>query len=269
MYGPNVAFSDFIRYSIEKIDEDGVSGVVEAAREGFRSSRRRMRWLHHFSPSVRNITIDGVTAKIKQQTAAEWDHIQAIRNEQAVICDALNRIKTEDVVWDIGANVGGWTCFLGQKAEVVAFEPIQANQEALLVNTNLNGIDVKIVPRALADNSGDQSMVLDNRGATAGAGRGSLLEYWKGSGSSEIKVPTEMGDELNDLPDPSVIKVDVEGAELQVLQGMRDRLEGVRLAYIELHGLNDEEVIDLLMEADFNITATPEETGCGVLRAET
>ncbi len=264
-----MTLTDWFTYSTSQVRENGASGAKEAAVEAFRSARRRARGLHIFTPSQREVTLERETAIIRQETRTEWDHIQAIRNESPVIKDAMNRTGSEDVVWDVGANIGAWSCFLGTTdASIIAFEPVQANQRALLDNTERNGVEVRVVPRALSDETGDASLRLDSRGTTPGAGRGSLLDSWRGASESTILVPTVRGDELTDLPDPTVLKIDVEGAEPHVLRGMREQLSTVRLAYIEIHDEDDDIVYDILSDAGFSITATVEETGCGVLRAE-
>jgi hypothetical protein len=49
------------------------------------------------------------------------------------------------------------------------------------------------------------------------------------------------GDLLGDLAKPDVVKIDVEGFELEVIRGMRSVLGSVRAAFIEVHfGLLEE-----------------------------
>lgn len=264
-----MAVIDWIQNSLSKIRVNGAAGINEALVEARQGVHRRLRRFHFLAPSHRSINMNGKVVEMRQQTKTEWDHMQAVRNEKPVIEDAMERTLSRDVVWDIGANVGTWSCALGLTgAEIIAFEPIQANQQALLENVRRNDVDIQMIPRALGDETGDVHMKIDARGATAGAGRASLLETWEGGGKSGIEVPVVRGDERLDITDPTVLKIDVEGAEAQVLQGMQNRLSSVRLAYIELHSEDDQAVYDIISQSDFSVTATPNETGCGILRIE-
>lgn len=264
-----MAVNDWIRFSISKIQEEGASGAKEAFLEAIRSGRRRVRKFHFLTPEKRTICISGTNIEIKQTTGAEWDHIQAIRNESPVIKDAIERTRSDDIFWDVGANVGAWSCFLGKAgAEIIAFEPIQANQKALLDNLRRNNLEAQVVPRALSDKTGDVVMHLDSRGATAGAGRASLLRSWRGSGESAILVPEVQGADLEKISDPTVLKIDVEGAEVQVLRGLGERLSNVRLAYVEVHNSDVDEIYKILSDSGLTVTASADDTGCGVLRAE-
>ncbi|MFB6105375.1 MAG: FkbM family methyltransferase, partial [Halobacteriaceae archaeon] len=66
--------------------------------------------------------------------------------------------------------------------------------------------------------------------------------------------------EQNDLPSPTVVKIDVEGAEYNVLKGMGDLLDGVECVYCEIHhpsinefGSTEDELISLLKDENFGI----------------
>lgn len=57
--------------------------------------------------------------------------------------------------YDIGANVGVYTCFAGQHADrVVAFEPHEGTATRLRENVDLNDIDVTVYQTAVADYEG-------------------------------------------------------------------------------------------------------------------
>lgn len=65
-------------------------------------------------------------------------------------------------------------------------------------------------------------------------------------GEAMIEVATERGDALvsgDDVPKPTVIKIDVEGAESLVIEGMKESLasEQCRLLYCEVHPSSDED----------------------------
>jgi hypothetical protein len=82
-----------------------------------------------------------------------------------------------------------------------------------------------------------------------------------------------------DLAPPDVMKIDVEGAEVRVLRGLRETLsqDGPRAIFLELHHSNDgelrsardynddpDEVFELLSEFGYTISELPTDTREGV-----
>ena len=66
------------------------------------------------------------------------------------------------------------------------------------------------------------------------------------------------GDSLidrDDLPSPDVVKIDVEGAELQVIQGLSSALANARVVYCEVHPqhVDEEDVFDALRSLGFTV----------------
>jgi FkbM family methyltransferase len=64
----------------------------------------------------------------------------------------LNGLGTDDVLWDIGANVGVFALYAAaaRDVRVVAFEPSSANFFVLTRNVQLNGLSERITPYCLA-----------------------------------------------------------------------------------------------------------------------
>lgn len=147
-------------------------------------------------------------------------------------------VPAGSTVLDVGANLGGYTMLLAQwvgpSGRVHAFEPAPAARAGLLRHAALNGVADRVVVHAEAvaaargtarfRASGVQG---DNRLAADGDPQGfdvettSLDEFCRSRGIS-----------------PAFIKVDVEGAELDLLRGARRTIAaagaGLRL-YMEIH----------------------------------
>jgi len=255
--------ADWATESAEAMADDGpVAGLAEAAREFYWGARARCRRLHWLAPNHRTHTIGGRTLTFRQQSIAEFDHMRPMHNETPLIEHFVREIGPGDIVWDVGANVGSWTLpATDAGADVYAFEPIPSNQAALRYNLNVNDLDATVVGLALSDTSGQASMTYDSR-HTAGAGQNSL--YASEASGEQISVLTATGESLP-IPAPDVVKVDVEGAELAVLSGLGDRLDGARRVFVELHGRDDHSVRRLLDSAGFDVEQTPSATECGIL----
>lgn len=123
---------------------------------------------------------------------------------------------------DIGANAGIYTLFVarrsGAKGHVLAVEPHPVVRARLQTNLALNGLkNVVIAPVALSDHNGEILLHTDgqNLGAT------SVHADWiSGAKQSGIRVPASTLAMLlaqNQVTRVDAIKIDVEGAEDQVL----------------------------------------------------
>jgi FkbM family methyltransferase len=139
-------------------------------------------------------------------------------------------------VLDVGANVGAYTLLFGQwvgaAGRVYAFEPAGEARGALRGHVSLNGLTdtVEVVPAAVSASSGEAILVDEGIHGTsrlAGAGGTTVATVSIDDFCAERGIH------------PTVIKVDVEGAELQALQGARRTLARGDLPFpalfVELH----------------------------------
>jgi FkbM family methyltransferase len=163
-------------------------------------------------------------------------------SEQNELIDLLEEIESDDVFFDIGANTGLYTLFAAKRrsaARVVSFEPYPPNVRLLKRDAERNELlNVDVRSEALSDSAGtvefDQPEQED-----AGYGSGSI-EIDSGDSDSTVKVPAKNGDELianDEVPTPNLIKIDVEGAEPLVIEGLESALSNpdCRLVYCEIH----------------------------------
>jgi FkbM family methyltransferase len=143
-------------------------------------------------------------------------------------------------VYDVGANVG-FTAVLAARqvlpgGRVVCFEPLQANADLIHHNARLNGFsDIDVRVEALGRNDGEAEFTLSHsptwgRLSEAGA---------TPDASGSIRVPVRSLDSLRaneGIAPPDLIKMDVEGAEAEVLAGAVNLLTDARpVLVVELH----------------------------------
>ncbi|MFI5071571.1 MAG: FkbM family methyltransferase [Terriglobales bacterium] len=129
-------------------------------------------------------------------------------------------LNITDVFVDIGANIGYYCCLaLQQNKSVLAIEPQLQNLDCLYQNLTSNGWQdrTEVFPVALSSTPG----LLSLYGASGPSA--SLVRHWAGY-SSRFKqiVPVNTLDNLLSgrfLSERLIIKIDVEGAEFQVLEG--------------------------------------------------
>lgn len=130
-------------------------------------------------------------------------------------------ISPGDVVLDVGANIGNHTIFFAgvTGARVVAVEPIELARKCLLASITANGFQdrIGVLPFALgakASRATVGTIDQNNLGATR--------LHPSDDGLVEVKTLDSVRDSLHHQI--RVIKVDVEGMELDVLLGARDTL---------------------------------------------
>jgi FkbM family methyltransferase len=151
------------------------------------------------------------------------------------------RLADNDVLWDVGANVGGYSliaAYVARGARVVAAEPGFANYAALCDNIALNSLGGRVLPLpvALAGQTGLVALNYDD--LVAGGGNLRIDSTALGASAEAIYTQPVLAYRLDDLverfdvPAPTLLKIDVEGAELEVLDGARRAL-----ARAELRGI--------------------------------
>ncbi len=158
------------------------------------------------------------------------------------------RIRLEGAVgWDVGAHFGYHSLALAaQGAQVVAFEPNALNAARLRENLARNpqlAARVRLRPEALSDREGTlefvQSTDLEETSSgshlAAGTPPAGELAYER---FQRVAVTCARADALIAAgePPPTVMKVDVEGAEVLVLEGARELLRRHKpLLLVEVH----------------------------------
>jgi FkbM family methyltransferase len=170
------------------------------------------------------------------------------------------------VLWDIGANVGLYTCYAARArgCRVVAFEPSVFNLELLARNVCLNELtqQVTLVPLPLSDKVSENTL---NMTSTQWGGALSSFGVEHGFDGQPLEKVFEFrtvgtpGDLLPgtlSIPIPDFIKVDVDGIEHLVLRGCRQVLERVRGVQVEVNDAfkaQSQEVRRLLEEAGLQL----------------
>jgi FkbM family methyltransferase len=165
----------------------------------------------------------------------------ALGTTEPLVQEAVRTIvKPRDVVYDIGSNVGFFTVLtarlVGPAGAVIAFEPLPETAKAARRNADLNGFTYVTVLTVAA-------------GRRAGAAKLELREEstWARLADETTTGPTVDVEvvAIDDLVDaskvrpPDFVKIDVEGAELDVIEGMRRTIIAHRPVILcEMHGTN-------------------------------
>ena len=179
-------------------------------------------------------------------------------------------VKPGQVVYDIGANVGVFSLIAAKRLEgeglVVAFEPGYANFARLCENVVLNQVESLVVPVPvpLSDSNGLQAFTYHSREPGQSRHRFIGAEWTPGDASATRRYSQPvLGMRLDDLvpqfalPRPMHVKLDVDGAEVQVIRGATRTLgdPSVRTLMIEVDVKLEDEVVPMLREVGLLLKA--------------
>jgi FkbM family methyltransferase len=169
----------------------------------------------------------------------------------------LKAIPAGSVFWDVGANVGLYSLLAAsQGLTVCSFEPEAANCNILQRNLDLNNFQDRVTALnvALSDRTGRAHLKL----ATHVAG---AAKHQVSHGKPEDRnIVTFSGSDLVSqvgLPSPNYVKIDVDGFELAVLQGLNLDQPALRQVYVEMRDNSDApEIMTLMASKGFTAGST-------------
>lgn len=153
-----------------------------------------------------------------------WSIREALHNpEPETVAFFQKRLKHGDRVADIGANIGYYTLIfsqlVGDSGKVVAFEP-SPHAYACLMKAVSGKTNVDVVQKGVYSDSRTLNLYSER----AGSG-GASVAYRAGGGRYYTAIPLIP---LRDYPATFTwAKIDVEGAEIEVLRGMREPIRCV------------------------------------------
>ena len=168
----------------------------------------------------------------------------------------LHSLRPGDLFVDVGANIGSYSILAGacEGVKVIAFEPVPQTFSWLQKNIKINALEnqIEAMNIGLAEQKGsiNFSSNLDSLNHVV------LQEKHN---TSVVKVDISKLDDILDHKYPTVIKIDVEGYELQVLNGAKRILDNPSLiaVIVELngagkrYGVDDDEIHKLLLSKKF------------------
>lgn len=179
----------------------------------------RTRHLRH-GPEL--IQVDFLGSQILIKSKEDVGHNMALGSfELSDINYFISNMKDNDIVYDIGANVGAYCVSIGNKfpsIKIYAFEPIPLNASMIRTSLCFNRIrNVEVIQSCVSDVSGTVSFSLAEDSAYS-----SMIDTKRKNEIEKISVrATSLNDFIkkNKTLKPTIIKIDVEGAEMKVLKG--------------------------------------------------
>jgi FkbM family methyltransferase len=171
--------------------------------------------------------------------------------------------KKGDVVVDIGAHIGRYTITsakqVGNMGKVVAIEADPENFEILKRNIALNNL-TNVLPLNYAVFSTKTKIKLYEQSASAKYNSVMLTRAARTKNYVEVNADTlDVILKQNGINQVNWIKIDVEGAEFEVLKGSTEMLSGENVSlFVEIHNINEprhyHNVIDFLKHRNYEMT---------------
>jgi FkbM family methyltransferase len=209
-------------------------------------TREIQRWTSRASKAKALLEgrLKGLRTKVTPDTSillpltAHGHYWQGLHDDVSSIAFLSDALPADGVYFDVGANVGVYLSTLyakkGPGLRMVAFEPIPSTIAVLQQTLRLNGAPARVEPIALSRGEGELRLTAYPDG---------LNNFWikeANDAHPSISVRTRsldawLSEHTNLVPD--AIKLDVEGHELEVLEGASQLLSRKRPALMmECHG---------------------------------
>jgi len=172
-----------------------------------------------------------------------------------------------DCFYDVGANVGYYSLLLRHNFHrVYAVEPVPRNVRRLKRSLSIRFVrNVTVIPVALSDKNGETTFYVnsDQKNIFNNFSASSLFDKFESRSSDggtdriysgfPIITKTVTFDSLVSEPLVDLVKIDVEGAEFLVLEGMKESLAHgkVRNVLIELHNRDRKNELEDILRRNF------------------
>jgi FkbM family methyltransferase len=193
-----------------------------------------------FVAPVLRVREDRLRLRLRSSAA----HLYADVNVLRQVCDDYFRVPAcvplpGELVIDAGANVGCYTliaALLEPTARLHAFEPLSSAYASLATNCRINVLTGRVVANRAALGAKTAELELKRTGE---GGQGTLARELviDGDYRSEITPVVPLDRYVADagVRTPGIIKVDVEGHEVELAAGAVNTLRHVRLLIVEWH----------------------------------
>lgn len=185
-----------------------------------------------------------------------------IRKILQSVVHLLDKKKDEGCFLDVGANIGIYTWEVrnySPNRKIIAFEPDPNNFDLLQMTLQHSDLkNINILPLGLSSVSIKATFLQDDLTSATGTleteNKPWVEQYLNGSAKKIFVNTTTIDEVITNPPTPSFVKIDVEGHELEVLQGAKKILNQEKpVLLVESFPPKQKKVIRYLQNIDYQI----------------
>lgn len=172
-------------------------------------------------------------------------------------------ISEGDRVWDVGANMGLFSLSAslaaGDRGQIICLEPdpylVSVMHRTLRMTAPAESAPITLLAFAAAESAGTKQLLISASSRCLNHLADVEGNPRAGDVFDSVEVPCESLDSLAEKFDPpTLIKIDVEGAEKAVLLGARDLLAASRpRVIVEVSRQNRDDITDLLRTSGYKL----------------
>lgn len=192
----------------------------------------QLRTLYNLKPFIHKFTNKSKIYLTKGMAGATCNLYNGL-HEYSEMLFLLHFLRKEDKFIDIGANVGSYTILAAGHvgAQTISFEPVPQTFQWLNKNIHLNKIEFIVQSFNMALGS--------EKGSLNFSSNEDAMNHVVNEGG--IKVPVDTLDNITQNFQPTMIKIDVEGWETEVIKGAENtlKMDSLKVIIIELFGLGN------------------------------
>jgi FkbM family methyltransferase len=208
-------------------------------RHKFKSVSRFISWQlsHYLNPGEKTVSFfNGAKMIVRKNDTGVTGNIYVGIQDFYELSFALHFLEHKDIFVDVGANVGFYSIILSKSKDIksIAFEPIPSTYLKIEKNIQINLLSNKVFAKNIAIGSSIGQLRMSSDLDT--------VNHVKSSSKESVH---DIFVEVCDLDTifsngefPSLVKIDVEGFETEVIGGMKNVLlsDSLKAIIIELNG---------------------------------
>jgi FkbM family methyltransferase len=230
--------------AIKRLAKSGIDWAINVTAQTSSGRYFLEKTLYAVIEKTRSTRYNGIDLVFSVPNRINHFRFETFSTKEPETLEWINSIPKGSVLWDIGANVGLYTCYAAKArgCQVFAFEPSVFNLEFLARNIFLNKVtkQVVIVPLPLSEKLA--SNTLNMQSTDWGGAKSSFGQDFGHDGQPLDKVfefqtiGISMMDaaKLLSIPEPDYLKVDVDGIEHLILKGATTILQNIKGIIIEI-----------------------------------
>ena len=210
----------------------------------------------HLAYSIPYTTREGIKFSVKSKSRLVEKRAKQIFEREPQTIDWIKSFDKGSVFVDVGANIGSYSLLAAKTRKTItyAFEPQALNFAELCTNIYLNDLD--IVPYCIALTNSTKFDIFKLSQMIPGAADNSFAEDSRlGESISQGCYGTKLDSLFIEgaIKQPDYIKIDVDGAELSVLQGASIVLQNAKEVQVELRKKNADQAEKFLNKLGYII----------------